>query len=213
MRRNISYFCAMRHFDNIFPESLKDGDHDAFRAFYVVEFDNVVYFVNKYLNDIATARDIAQDTFSTLWEQRQNIDPSYNVRTYVYMIARNKALNQLRSNTVRHAGSLKGREAVVNYGALADQSVDDKVNALQLRDIIDRIYRLLPENVRDSFILSKQMGLTYEEIARKRGVTIKVVEYEISLALKTFRKKIKKYPFVIMIALLLMDYVRGTGLG
>ncbi len=202
----------MRRFGKLFSEDLKGGDHDAFRAFYVVEFENVVYFVNKYLNDIAVARDIAQDTFSILWEQRRNIDPQSNIRSYVYTIARNRALNHLRNEAVRHAVSPEGRKTAMNYAALSDQSVEDRINDLQLRDMIDRICGMLPENVRDSFIQSKHMGLTYEEIARKRGVTAKVIEYEISLALKAFRKKIKKYTFVITAIMLLVDYVWETGM-
>ena len=60
----------------------------------------------------------------------------------------------------------------------------------ELQEFIDRIYLSLPDKVTNIFKMSRQEGLTYNEIAQMMGVTPKVVEYQVSIALKAFRLKI-----------------------
>ena len=183
----------MSCFSDEIIEDLIDGKEEAFRAVYIVEFDNITYFVNKYVNNISASQDIVQDTFATLWIRCKDIDSTKNVRAYIYTIAKNIALNHLRKQINKCTGSLEERESAINYKALSDPSVDEKIDALLLEEMVNKLYDRLPENVRESFIMNRHMGYTYEEIAIKKGVSVKVVEYEISLALRMLREKIKKY--------------------
>ena len=75
-------------------------------------------------------------------------------------------------------------------------SVEEQISALDLEDFIERIYLSLPENVVNTCRMSRQEGLTYNEIAEKLGITTKVVEYHISITLKAIRLRLgmKKQP-------------------
>ena len=179
--------------DNIIAAAIKDGNEEVFKAFFRSEFNNIVFFVSKYVKNAFNAQNIAQETFITLWSTRGQINPELNIRTYVFTIARNKALNHLRDNAKKQASTVEEREAVLNLYALNTPSVSEQIEALELKELIEKIYNLLPENIKESFILSRQFGLTYEEIAQKRGITIKVVEYHIVSALQLFRKNLRNY--------------------
>ena len=179
--------------DSIIATAIKDGNEEVFKAFFRSEFNNIVFFVSKYVKNIFNAQDIAQETFITLWNTREQINPNLNIRTYVFTIARNKALNYIRDHAKKQASTLEEREAAINLYALNAPSISEKIEALELEELIEKIYKLLPEKIKESFVLSREFGLTYEEIARKKGVTVKVVEYHIVSALQLFRKKLRRY--------------------
>ena len=52
---------------------------------------------------------------------------------------------------------------------------------------------MMPQKIKNSFCLNRFGNLKYEEIAKLDGVTVKTVEYRISVALRILRKKFKDY--------------------
>ena len=179
--------------NNIIAKAIRDGNEGVFKAFFQTEFHNIEFFVNKYLNNPYDAQDITQETFIALWDSREQINPEFNIRTYTFTIAKNKALNFLRDTEKMRTGTLEDHERDINLFALSYPCVSEKIDALELEQLINRIYNILPEKIKESFILSRQFGLTYEEIAKKKGISVKVVEYHIVSALQIFRKKMRGY--------------------
>jgi RNA polymerase sigma-70 factor (ECF subfamily) len=173
-------------------DKIRKGDEQAFRVFYEAEFGNVVYFVRQYVNNADVAADIAQESLLSVWINRENIDPDRNLRAYLYVTARNKTLNLLKSNSFKIHNIYSG-ELDANIKALSDESLDDMLEALTLRDLISKTYAGLPEDVKDCFMMNREYGLTYQEIADRKGVSVKSVEYKIKIALKTFKSKLKDY--------------------
>lgn len=171
--------------------AIKAGSKDIFKSLYRAEYSNLVHFVSSYTRNLQDAEDIIQETMLSVWENHETLDPDRNFRSYLYTIARNKSLNYLRDNAKRFKdSSIHESEYLINSLALSSSSVEDEINALELQEFIDRIYLSLPEKVMNIFKMSRQEGLTYKEIAEKMGVTPKVVEYHVSIALKAFRLKI-----------------------
>lgn len=186
-------------------EAIRDGSRDIFDSFYRVEYYNVLHFVKRYLGyDNALAEDIAQESFMSVWQTRERLDPNYSIRTYLYTIARNKTLNLLRDTARAKANTLAGQEALVNLQALNHESVTEKIEALELQRMIERIYLTLPDNVVTTFRLSRIDGLTYKEIAEKMNISVKMVEYYISIALKRFRTGLAHYTSALLLLLTVM---------
>ncbi len=174
-------------------EAIRSGNEKAFETFFKLEFNNVVFFVNQYLHDYQSSEDIAQEAFVAMWKVRETLDPEANIRAFIFTIARNKALNLLRTRFFTSNVSLEKQDIQIHIRALESPYVESRIDALNLEKLIEKVYAALPPKIKESFILSRQHGLTYEEIAKKRGVTLKTVEYHIGIALKVFRKKLKKY--------------------
>lgn len=171
--------------------AIKAGSEDVFRSVYRAEYNNLVHFVNSYTRNKQDAEDLVQETMLAIWENRATLDAGRNFRSYLFTIARNKSLNYLRDNAKHMKGSsLQESEALINSLALSSSSVEEEINALELQDFIDRIYLSLPEKVVNTFRMSRQEGLTYNEIAEKLGITPKVVEYHISITLKALRVRL-----------------------
>lgn len=168
-------------------ERIRRGDHSAFEFFYRIEFLNLVHFAGSYLNDIDKARDIAQETLLTLWEHRQMLQPEKNIRSFVFTIARNKTLNELRHRKLISPNGLEDEALEL----LEDSSVDEGINALDLSSLVEEVWKNLPEKIGKTFSLSREEGLKNREIAQREGISEKTVEYRIKVALGRFREILK----------------------
>ncbi|MBP6948314.1 MAG: hypothetical protein KBB35_04410, partial [Bacteroidales bacterium] len=58
-------------------------------------------------------------------------------------------------------------------------------------ELINKTYLQLPEDVRSTFKLNREFGMTYSQIAATQKVPVKAVEYKIRKALHYFRKKLR----------------------
>ena len=185
-------------------DAIRAGSEAAFEALFRAEFRNVALFVGRYVRDREQAEDIAQDAFLSLWKNRDRIDSRYNIRNYLLTIARNRALNWLRDYAVRQAGTLEGREAEIFSRILQQPEVEQRIEAMDTEAMLLRVLRSLPDKAREMFLMNRQEGMTYAEIAQRKGVSVKVVEYNIVLALKALRRAVPGFPtfFVAFFAIL-----------
>lgn len=65
-----------------------------------------------------------------------------------------------------------------------------RIDAMDLKRIIDLVYEKMPEMTRKIFIMNRDENMTYEEIAETTGLSVKKVEYNMVKALKQFRSKL-----------------------
>ena len=65
-----------------------------------------------------------------------------------------------------------------------------RIDAMDLKRIIDLVYEKMPEITRKIFIMNRDENMTYEEIAESTGLSVKKVEYNMVKALKQFRNKL-----------------------
>ncbi len=189
---------------NQFAASIKAGDEKAFELFFKMEFNNVVHFINAYINMPSVAKDIAQETFIAFWNKRQYLNENLNIRSYLFKTARNKTLNYIRDNKLSTAAPSK--EALMDFYALADEIITDQIDALKLEELINRTYTNLPEDIKNVFYMNRVKGFTYAQIADQRQVPVKAIEYQIKKALQLFRKRLKNHiAILILIHLLLIS--------
>ncbi len=174
--------------------SIINGDKKSFDALYTKEYRKVIFYSLQYLHDRALAEDIAQDSFTALWEKRKMLDPEFPIQPYLYSIVKNRCLNLLRklANDKRIRNELLQKEYRASIISLTDDS-SDVVIKFQLEEYIKKAYKELPEKVSTTFIMNRMQGMTYQEIAESRGISVKVVEYHITQALRLFRIRLKEF--------------------
>jgi len=177
-----------------FVLSIIEGNLNAFEMFYQTEYNNLRYFVSSFISHSnLQAEDIVQESFLAFWTSRHVLDPTRNMRAYLYTIAKNKTINALKFQSRFQGMSDKQKEVDFEIKTLESEDMTQRIDALDMERIIDKTYDILKGHVRESFILSRKHGLTYPEIARKLGVSEKSVERYISMALKVFRQKLSYY--------------------
>lgn len=175
-------------------QPLKRGDISYFEYLYKTYFRKSVFYATQYLRDEEEAREVAQETFITLWEKRGEINNELSIQAYILTITRNKCLNLLRKKiaTRKYADTLEARENRANYKALSDESANP-LHLKELEQLIQETMIEVPEKMKTVFRMNRDEELTYPEIAERLGVSVKTVEYRISKALLLFREKLKDY--------------------
>ena len=159
---------------------LKEDDERAFDALFR-HYSALVYrFAFGYLKSRAAAEEIVQECFIKIWEKRTELRDDVPLKGYLFTTAHHAILNELRRD--QHQLRLAGQVAASGPASVANEAEYQEMEALYLAAL-----EKLPPRQREAFMLSRQQGLSYSEIADRQGVSIKTVEAHIVQALKTLR--------------------------
>jgi len=177
--------------------ALRRGEKCAYLEVYN-DFYGVMYHLSiQYLHDNRLAEEIVQDTFVKLWEIRETLNEQFNLRNFLYTITKNNCLNYLRNQKIvlKHQENLKYLEMQFNYEAL--EKLGNYVEFEELRQKIDRAIAKLPDDIRETFLLSRFEELHYKEISERLTLSVKTVESRITKALKILRVELQDYIAII----------------
>lgn len=161
-------------------QRIADGDETAFRELFDCCFDRVLQFLEGFVRNRNLAEDLAQDIFVKLWCNREIIPEIRSLNTYIYKMARNSALNAMRS---------RGRNvSLADAVDLCEPTLpDDMYYALEKQLLVEMAVESLPERPRQVFRMSRVDGLSNDEIADRLNISKKTVENQMNAALKCIR--------------------------
>ena len=185
---------------NALTVSLRKGEPSAYEEIYNDFFGVLYHLAFQYLHDERIAEEIVQDTFVKLWEIRETLNEQFKVYNFLYTITKNSCLNRLRNERIilHHQQNIRYKEMQFNYMAL--ERLGDWVEFEELSQKVQHAIEMLPNNLRETFLLSRYEELQYKEIAEKQLVSIKTVEARISKSLKILRHELKDYlPLICLI--------------
>jgi len=180
--------------------SLRNGEKSAYQEIYNDFFGLLYHLSLQYLHDESISEEIVQDTFLKLWEIRETLNENFNVRNFLYTITKNSCLNWLRNERTahNHQANIKYLEMQYNYVAL--EKLGSYFEFEELCGKINQAIALLPDEIRETFLLSRFEELHYHQIAEKQMVSLKTVESRITRALKILRHELKDYlPIICLI--------------
>lgn len=166
-------------------ERLRQGDEAAFERLFRAFAPGLCAFVARYVDSRAIAEEVVQDLFLAIWQRRADLVVEQSVATYLFTAARNRAVNHLRHEHVarRWESSIVGRiESPDGCGEA------ELLEMLHLQDGIER----LPARCRLIFMLSRQQGMTYAQIAESLDLSVKTVEAQMGRALRALRAWVKR---------------------
>ncbi len=167
---------------------LRADDHRAFDEIFRQWYEPVVRSANRVLRDQGVAEELAQDVFLELWRRRETLAEDSSIAGYLMQAVRNRALNHLRHLAVQ-------RKSVVYVEALSEpaEHADAQAQASELQSALVQAIAELPPRTREVFVMSRERGLRYSEIADQLGVTVKAVEANMSRALRMLRDRLAPF--------------------
>lgn len=182
--------------DEITPDfiaAIKDGNIEIFEKFYTSYQKTITSYLSSMLYSVEDAEEITQDIFTEIWQNHADFNPAHSLKSYMFGIARKKALMCLRSRVTHHKYVQHEQFMHQDYAASPDEILSgDEMNRL-MQEAIDR----MPEQRRRAYILSRDEGMTYDEIAQTMGLAKGTVHRHIKLALQEVKKVASRITTVI----------------
>lgn len=183
--------------DNTLVSAYLDGNEYAFKLLVDRYQHKLVNYINGLIHDYDQAVDLAQEAFIRVYRNADRYEGKYQFSTWIYRIATNLAIDELRRR------ERKGRFFLHNV--LAFFQSDDKTYPLpDLRHCPDRNFdrkeRLrrvqkaidsLPEKYRLAFVLKEVQELSYEDTARVLGISLGTAKSRIHRAKMLLREKLE----------------------
>jgi RNA polymerase sigma-70 factor (ECF subfamily) len=185
--------------DHALIEATKRGDEAAFAEIVNRYRNPITNFLYRFLNDYEEAVDLAQETFVRVYFAIERYHTDYAFSTYIYRIATNLAISEIRKRKRRKLLSLTGLFQTEDGSEAEFQLPDEK--SLPDEDLIEgeqnqmiaRAIAALPDKYRAPIILREIEEKSYEEIAQILGLGLGTTKSRISRARGLLKEKLKNY--------------------
>lgn len=164
------------------------GSQEVFDYFFEKYYPGLCVYAYRILKSNTEAEDLVQDFFVRLLENRGNLRIESSIKSYFIRSVHNRCLDY-----IAHQKVISTHESY-QLRILAEEDFQDyPLIDSELRQQIDRAIGNLPDGIRETFILSRFEGLSYQEIADREKLSVKTIEYRISKALAQLRKDLGEY--------------------
>lgn len=166
-------------------EALARDDRSAFDALYLKYAAKTEEFLYRMLKDHSEAEDITQDIFLKIWRNRTSIGAVDAFGPYLFRMARNAVYDRFDNRSVRE--NYARRASLLPEYELPDSAIDSRDLLLLIRMVVEK----MPEQRRRIFRMSREEGLSNDQIAEQLSISRRTVENQISRALAELRKLVK----------------------
>ena len=158
-----------------------DGDEGAFDDIMKELFDNLVFFIDRYVHDVHAAEDIAIDAFADLVVHKHRYNFKVTLKTYVFMLGRSRALNYIKHRKVIDFVELEKADVP------EQKTLEDTVLADEQKRRVNVALLALPEDMRVAVHLVYFEELSYDEAAKVMKKSRKQVDNLLYRAKKELR--------------------------
>jgi RNA polymerase sigma-70 factor (ECF subfamily) len=185
--------------DAVLMLRVKRGDRAAFAELVEKYKQPLFNFVFRTLRDEIETEDVAQNTFLQVWKSRARYQRTAKFSTWLFTIARNLCLNEIRRRARHPAESLE--ETHPEHDDQPSRQYEDKKIFLptetalhgELAKKIEEALAELPENQRTAILLCRQDELSYEEIAEVLDCSLSATKSLIHRGREFLKEKLKPY--------------------
>ena len=185
--------------DHALIEATKNGDEAAFAEIVDRYRNPITNYLYRFLNDYEEAVDLAQETFVRVYFAIDRYHTQFAFSTYIYRIATNLAISEIRRRKRRRLLSLTGlfqgeADEAVEFQPPDKRPLPDAQVVTDERDeTIAKAIAALPEKYRIPIILRDIEGRSYDEVAEIMGLGLGTTKSRISRARGLLKEKLQHY--------------------
>src|SRR5215468_9831322 len=162
--------------------------------------NQITNYVYRMLDDYDRAVDLTQETFVRVWVNAARYQATYSFSTYIYKIAHNLAISELRQRKRRRTIPLPtffsdkdSEEMEVEIEDRKQVLADDAMISDERRQAVARAIASLPEKYRAALVLCDLEEKSYEEISEVLGLPVGTVKSRINRARNLLKEKLRDY--------------------
>lgn len=179
--------------------AIRDGDEAAFQELVRRYRNPITNFVYRMLDDYDRAVELSQETFIRVYMSASRYQANYSFSTYIYRIATNLAISELRRRKRRKFVSLfapfnnEDGEPVEIDPPDANPLQDEAMIENERRKAVARAITSLPEKYRAAIVLRDVEGMSYDQIAETLNLSEGTVKSRINRARNLLKEKLSAY--------------------
>lgn len=160
------------------------GDKSSFEEIVIRHKDSIIYFIQRYVKSVDIAEDLAQDVFVYMLINKRSYKFEYSLKTYLYTIAKSKALNYIkREKRIVQLDEMQFEDL---------EELEEKVFKNEKAENLRKCIKKLKIEYQNAIYLADIEGLNYKEIGHILKKTESSVKVLIHRARKTLEKLIKE---------------------
>lgn len=142
-----------------------------------------------FLKEESAAEDAVQSVMTNAWEKKEVLFNEEQIDRWLIVAVKNKSIDALRKR--KRLIPLKDEQ--LEDHAISETSAEKNISTEKL-EWIKLAVSQLPEKTKQVFLLSRQQGLTYKEIADEMNISPKTVENQMSRAFRLLRAFFNDFP-------------------
>lgn len=166
----------------------KQSDYTAFEQLFHKHYSSLCRYAYTYVKAYDEAEEIVSDVFLKIWKNREVLQIQSSISAYLVRSTRNSSidrlryLNRQRRKTYDLVGDFEG-----NYALPSDLVIGEETGR-----IIEAAIEALTPQAKLIFKMSRDTGMTQNDIAQKLNLSIKTVEAHMGRALKSLRESLRQ---------------------
>lgn len=159
--------------------------------------DSLYGVIKKIISDDSLAKDVLQETFVKIWKKGHTYDPNKaKLFTWLLTIARNTAIDKIRSVQNRSGKEIQMPEYDVNTSGKTSLSVD----ALDVKDHLDGLEHKYKQVIQALFF----QGMTHQEASKALDIPLGTVKTRLRFGMKQLRKIFGDSEITIILLIMMM---------
>lgn len=160
------------------------GNQKSFEEIIIRHKDKLIYFIQRYVKSIDIAEDLAQDVFVYILIHKEKYDFNYSLKTYLFTIAKSKALNYLKREK---------RIVKINENDAYDmEQLEEKVFKNEIKNNLKQAMQKLKPDYQNAVYLADIEELSYKEIGKIMHKTESGIKVLIHRARKSLEKILRE---------------------
>jgi RNA polymerase sigma-70 factor (ECF subfamily) len=165
------------------------GNESAFRKLFNLFFTQLIKFATTLVKSKDAATDIVDEVFIRLWKNKTGIISIDNLKAYLYRAVKNASLNYISRKTQNDLF-----ESLDDfYIQLTDEySPEQQMVSREIAVSINKAVNSLPPKCKMVFMLVREDGLKYKEVADILNISIKTVDAQMVIAINRIRESVKE---------------------
>lgn len=184
-----------RDTDRLLVKSLRKGDVFAYNELFHKYSQKVYNFSIKHLENEEDVKDLVQEIFMKIWDKRKEIDEMKSFNGFLFTITLNLIRDYFRK-------TVKNRKLIDKWLEETEPYSDSTVLSIEfqsLEKVVSTLVDQLPQKRQMVFRLSRNEGLSNDEIAEQMNIQKKTVENHLNLALNYLRERLQEHSFLAIL--------------
>lgn len=176
---------------------LKEGDETAFQEIYLRYDKLLLIYAYKKLRNREEAKDLVQDVFVWLWNNRNSFLLNTSLAGYLYKSVLNRIFD-----AVKHQGIIrKYIDSGQHFIEVSTEGADYLIREKDIASLIEREILAMPPKMREIYNLKRRDFMSTKEIAESLSLSEHTVSTQMKRALRHLRIKLGLVIFLSIVDL------------